>query len=87
MALHWAGQQGHLPVAKLHELYRGVPEQEMRAQVIYVLAHDGSDDAVQQLITIAREEQDLELRQMAVFWIGEIGGGEAGQFLLEILNR
>jgi len=87
MALHWAGQQGHLPVAKLRELYRGVPEQEMREQVIYVLAHDGSDEAVQELITIAREEQDLELRQMAVFWIGEIGGDEAEQFLLEILNR
>jgi HEAT repeat protein len=87
MALHWVGQRGHLPLAQLEQLYRDVPEPEMHAQIIHVLAQDGSPEALQQLMVIAREEQDIELRQMAVLWIGQIGGEEAEQFLMEILER
>ena len=87
MALFWAGQQGLLPLARLDEVYTSIDDREMREQIIFVLSQDGSDEAVQRLMTIAREEEDPQLRKDAIFWIGQSDAEGAEEFLLEIINR
>ena len=87
MAIFWAGQQGQLPVSRLDEIYATVDDSQMREQIIFVLAQDGSSEAMQKLMTIARQEDDLELRKQAIFWIGQSGAEGAEDFLLEIINQ
>ena len=87
MALFWAGQRGQLPVSRLDEIYTTIDDAKMREQIIFVLAQDGSSEAMQKLMTIARQEDDLELRKQAIFWIGQSGADGAEDFLLEIINQ
>ena len=86
-ALFWAGQLGEVPVARMAELYRSLPDREMREQILFVMSQDDSDEALAVMMEIAREEEDFELRKNAVFWIGQHGGEEAEAFLIEIINR
>jgi HEAT repeat protein len=87
MALFWSGQQGLVATEELSRLYESVSDQEMREQIIFVLSQDGSDEAMQTLMEIARHEEDHELRKQAVFWIGQSGAEGAEDFLFEIINE
>ena len=87
MALFWAGQQGLLTVSRLEAMYAQSDDLEFREQIIFVLSQTGSDEALEMLMTIAREEQDRELRTQAIFWIGQVGGEDAETFLLELINK
>jgi len=86
-ALFWAGQQGDLPVSRLDSIYTDLDDRDMREQIIFVLSQNGSAEAIQSLMAIARMEDDPELRKQAIFWIGQSGGEGAEEFLLEIINQ
>ena len=87
LALFWAGRQGLLPVARLGEIYTRSADRQLREQIIFVLAENGSPEALQRLMASAREEEDHGLRRQAVFWIGQTGGEDAEAFLLEIIRQ
>jgi len=87
MALFWAGQQGLLPLERLDDLYLDIDDREMREQIIFVLSQDDSEEAVERLIRIARNETDFELRKQAIFWIGQSGAEGSEEFLLEIISE
>lgn len=87
MALFWAGQQGLLPLERLDDMYLDIDDREMREQIIFVLSQDGSDEAVERLINIARNETDFELRKQAIFWIGQSGAEGSEDFLLDIIGE
>src|SRR5690606_37663144 len=53
-ALFWAGQQRALPLDRLGELYRSLPDHEMREAIIFTISQRRESEAVQRLIDIAR---------------------------------
>ncbi len=85
-ALFWAGQQGHINLDKLRELYKTLPSMEVREQVIFVLSQRHERKALDIMMDLAREERNPELRKQLVFWIGQSGDARAEDFLLEIIN-
>jgi HEAT repeat protein len=86
-AIFWAGQLGDVPAADIYSLYQTSADRELKEQVIFTLSQQGGDDAVDKLMQIVRQEQDPELRTMAVFWIGQSNHPRAAAFLEEIINK
>ena len=86
-ALFWAGQEGEVAASELRDLYEEARDFDLREHVIFVLSlHDGPD-ATTELIAIARSESDSELRDKALFWLGESNDPRAAGFLADLINR
>jgi HEAT repeat protein len=86
-ALFWVGQEGDIDAAELRDLYDDAAEFELKEQVIFVLSQRNERDAVDQLIAIARAERDEELRDKAIFWLGQTDDPKAAEFLAELIHR
>ena len=86
-ALFWVGQEGDIDAAELRDLYEDASAFELKEQVIFVLSQRDARDAVNELITIARNEQNEELRDKAIFWLGQTDDPRAAEFLAELINR
>ncbi len=85
-ALFWAGQSGSLPTSDLRALFESFDDAEMREQVIFVAAQRGSDADVDFLMEVARDAEDPELRQNAIFWLGQSDDPRVAEFLLSLLR-
>jgi len=86
-ALFWAGQMG-LEVSRLSGLYESVSDREMKEQVIFVLSQSSQEtEAVDQLLEIARNEDDSGLKRNAIFWLGQRDDPRVADFLLELIRR
>lgn len=86
-ALFWAANQGDVPTSDVVELYRTIPDTEMRKQIVFVLSQRDDPEAIAQLIEIARETDDPELRTQAVFWLGQSDDPRATDYLEELLSE
>ena len=86
-ALFWAGQSKNLDIGDLDALYAKMKDREMKEQVIFVLSQRRGDEAVDKLISIAKNEPDRELRKKAIFWLGQSRDPRIQQFLLDLINR
>ena len=86
-SVFWAGQSGAVSAAELHRLYRQIESPEMREQLIFVLSRQDGPEAVETLMSIAREEQDVELKSQAVFWLGQSGDPRVADFIAEIIDQ
>ena len=85
-ALFWAGQTG-MDVGRLADLYSSVSDREMKEQIIFVLSQSSDQrEAVDQLMAIAREEEDTELRKNAIFWLGQTDDPRVAEFLLSLIR-
>lgn len=85
-ALFWAGQMG-MDVSRLADLYASVSDREMREQIIFVLSQASNErGAVDQLMEIARGEEDTELQKNAIFWLGEMDDDRVADFLLSLIR-
>jgi len=69
-AVFWAGQ-GHASVADISALYKSAKDQRLREHVIFVLSQRDEEAATTQLMSIAREDPDREMRKKALFWLGQ----------------
>ena len=58
----------------------------MREQIIFVAAQRGSDADIDFLMEVAREADDPELRQNAIFWLGQSDDPRVAEFLLSLLR-
>lgn len=85
-ALFWVGQ-GDTPTSKLLDLYRELPEQELKRQMIFVLSQRDDSAAVDGLIDIARNDPDHSLRKQAFFWLGQKDDPRVVQLLTSILEK
>lgn len=85
-ALFWAGQHRSIDLARLSGLYGRLADREMKEQLIFLYSQRREPEAVEQLIAIARDETDPELRKKAVFWLGQSGDDRAIEFLLELVD-
>jgi len=86
-ALFWAGQTGGIRAAELQELYGSLTDMEMKEQVIFVASQTGEAGAVDFLMDVARNEEDGELRQRAIFWLGQSDDDRVAEFLLSLIGR
>jgi len=86
-ALFWAGQGGG-SMPELIAMYDRMPEQEMKEQLIFVYSQRSNDRAaVDKLFSIARTEKDPDLREKAIFWLGQSHDPRVQQFLLDLINK
>ena len=85
-ALFWAGQSGSVPTSDLQALFDSFQDAEMREQVIFVAAQRGSDADIDFLMAVAKEADDPELRQNAIFWLGQSDDPRVAEFLLSLLR-
>ena len=86
-AVFWLGQEGDIDAADLKELYDDAVEFELKGQVIFVLSQRDESDAVEELMAIARGEEDTGLRDKAIFWLGQMDDPRAAEFLMDLINR
>jgi tetratricopeptide (TPR) repeat protein len=70
-------------------LYTALPaaKVEKRKMVFYAIAGIGNDKAVDFLSTVARSNDDYELRREAIYYLGSIGGEKARDVLIEVLEK
>lgn len=87
-ALFWAGQSGTLPDSEidLRSLFDSFEDSEMRGQVIFVAAQRGSESDIDFLMQVARNAADPELRQNAIFWLGQSDDPRVPDFLMSLLR-
>jgi len=87
-ALFWAGQEGNVDAIELGDLYENAGDRDLQEHVIFVLSQiDGSEDATTVLIDIAKSESNSDLRDKALFWLGESRDPSAAKFLSDLINR
>jgi HEAT repeat protein len=86
-AVFWLGQtRGSRD--ELFELYDRISSRELREQLIFVYSQRRDDEeALEKLMTIARGDEDWELRRKAIFWLGQSRDARAIEFLAELINR
>ena len=86
-ALFWMGQMRGVN-QDLYTLYDRVDGRDMKEQLIAVYGQRRRDSlAVDQLISIVRNEQDNELRSKAIFWLGQTRDPRAIEVLRDLINR
>lgn len=85
-ALFWAGQVGALNGEQLSTMYETVDDLEMKKQLIFVSSQRSSADGVDFLMRVAREEEDPDLRQSAIFWLGQSNDPRVPEFLLQLIR-
>jgi len=87
-ALFWAGEEGNVDAADLREVYEEAESRELQEHVIFVLSQvDGSEAATDVLIEIAKNENNTELRDKALFWLGESDSPKAAAFIRDLISR
>jgi len=87
-ALFFASRHGELSLDFLLGVYESAESQDLKQQVCHVIStQENSDEGLDAMISIARQETDPEIRQHVVFWIGQYDNDKAAEFLLEIINQ
>lgn len=85
-ALSWAGRTGAVGATDLRTLYGTFSDPEMKEQVLTALGRDGSSESVDALMEIAGSEEDSELRERAIFWLGRTDDPRVPDFLLRLIR-
>lgn len=86
-ALFHAGNQRAASLTDIVALYDRVTDKEMKEQVIFVLAQNKAEAAVDKLMDIARRDGDREMRSKAIFWLGQSRDPRVLKFLEEVINK
>ena len=84
-AIFSAGQAG-VSSADLIALYDKVRDNEVKAQLIWVLSSKNETAATDKLIGIAKRDPDVQMRKKAIFWLGQSHDPRVKQLLLDIIN-
>ena len=59
---------------------------QLRRKAVFLLSQKRSDETVELLLDVARNDPDVEVREQAVFWLSQVSSEEAVDALEEILN-
>ena len=87
MALFNAGMHGKVDVARLRTIYENADDRDLKVQVCHVLSQmNDQPGALDLLLDIVRTEPDPEIRQNAIFWIGQFDDQRAADALMEIIE-
>jgi hypothetical protein len=86
-AMLWLGQAaGEVATRGLTELTDD-PDREVRQQAVFALSRRPREEAVPNLVRIARTHRDPEMRRQALFWLGRIDDARALALFEELLGK
>jgi HEAT repeat protein len=85
-ALFWAGQSG-VGIADLLTLWDAGLDLEMKEQLVFVYSQSEEPEALDKLFEIARTETNQELRENAIFWLGQSDDPRVTSFLEELISN
>jgi hypothetical protein len=86
-AMHWlATAAGDVATRGLEELTDD-PDREVRVQAVFALSRRPREEAVPNLVRIARTHRDPEVRRQALFWLGRIDDTRALGLFEELLRK
>lgn len=76
-------------VIALSDLYKGLPirRQVQRDLIMFKIAEIGNDNAINFFYDLAKTENNPEIRQNAIYYLGSIGGTNAGVKLKNLLEQ
>ena len=86
-ALFWAGQRDLTPTKDLVAFFRSATEPELREHALFVLSQRQDDDALNELLRIAREDSDKRMRARALFWLGQKDDPRVTKLISDRLSR
>jgi HEAT repeat protein len=86
-ALFWAGQRELTPTKDLVGVYRNSTEPELREHAVFVLSQRKDDAALNELLRIAREDNDRRMRARALFWLGQKDDPRVAKLIGDRLER
>ena len=75
-------------VETLIELYHAIPKnrREQRESIFYSIAEVGNEKAIDFLATVAKSDNDYDMRREAIYYLGSIGNEKARTVLYDILK-
>ena len=85
-AVFWAGQ-GRASVADIVALYKSANEPRLREHIIFVLSQRDEEAATTQLMSIARDDADREMRKKALFWLGQKNDPRVTKLITDMVIR
>jgi hypothetical protein len=83
-AIHNLGISGPRSRPMLMGIYENDPSEELRSQVLHALF---LQSAASELVTLARNETNLELKKQAVHWLSLMNTPESKEFMMELLRQ
>lgn len=88
-ALFWLGQKaGQKSLAALGQTVESNDaDTEVQKQAVFAISQRPKDESIPLLIKIARTHSKAQVRQQAVFWLGQTGDERALAFFKEILEK
>ena len=84
-ALFWAGQTNGAE-DRLIAFYEDVTDRDIKEKLIFVYSQTDGAASLRQLMDIARNEPDHDLRENAIFWLGQSDTPEAMAFLEDLID-
>ncbi|HUU45237.1 MAG TPA: HEAT repeat domain-containing protein, partial [Acidobacteriota bacterium] len=63
------------------------PDTDVKEHAVFALSQLPRDEGVPLLINVARTNRNPEVREQAIFWLGQSGDERALDFFEEILGR
>ena len=86
-AIFWLSQHGDGAMDELMKIYAAESSAEVKKQVVFALKRMGTPRALAKLYEIARNpNEDAEVRRDALHWIGQSGGQQAVDFLIQMYD-
>jgi hypothetical protein len=88
-AVFWLGQQAGDRVTRELSAYvnESDDDREVRKHAVFALSQRPRDEAVPELVRIARTHRDPEIRKTAMFWLGQSNDPRAVALFEEILRN
>ncbi len=88
-AVFWLGQTpGEQVVTVLEDMLASAIDHRIKEKVVFALSQHESDQATRILQALAQQRSaDYGLREKAIFWLGQSGGDDEGEFLRDLYGR
>ena len=88
-AVFWLGQQAGDRITRELSAFvsDGDEDRELRKHAVFALSQRPREEAVPELVRIARSHRDPEIRKTAMFWLGQSGDPRAIALFEEILRN
>ena len=86
-ALFWRGQKQSAPLGDLVAIYPRLDSRDLKEHYVFVLSQRHESDAVDELIDLARNDPDREIRAKATFWLGQSRDPRAAKYLEDRISK
>jgi HEAT repeat protein len=86
-ALFWAAEAGAFEASELRGLFSSFTDAEMKVQVIFAASQRDDRESVDFLMEVAENPENGEVREQAIFWLGQSEDSRVPEFLLRIIGR